>query len=177
MHDVLVALAVFGVVSIILCAGAITYARWRLRKQLRVRPSSASPAPTVWLVSTSEPARLHRRLRKAAAEARAAGARGDATISSLAVEIESHAVAVEGHLVVLHRVWRRERAARKQLAAQVKSIKQLSARLTTSALELTRQRALGAGSPDALAELSDRIDALDAARAELAALEHHWHTS
>jgi hypothetical protein len=177
VRDLLIALAIFGGVSIALCVAAVAYARWRLRKQLRVRPSSRSSAPTSWLVSTSEPARLHRRLRKATAVARVAGARGDATIASIALEIEDHAVALEGHLVALSRVWRRDREARRQMSAQVASIEQLSTRLTTTAAETSRQRALGAGSHDALAELAERIDALDAARAELASLERHWHAS
>jgi hypothetical protein len=41
-------------------------------------------------------------------------------------------------------------------------------------VEITRPRALTAGSPDALAELAERIDALDAAREELAILERSW---
>jgi DNA-binding helix-hairpin-helix protein with protein kinase domain len=174
LHDLVVALFVFGGASLALFIGAVAYARWRLRRQLRVRPSTRSVAPTSWLVSTSEPARLHRRLRKAAAVARTAGARGDTTIASLAAEIEDLAVALETHLVLLSRLWRQERGARAQLVAQVKQLEQLSARLTVSAVEGSRPRSLSAGSPDALAELTERIDALDAARKELAQLERSW---
>ena len=177
LHDLFVALVVFGVASIALFVGALTYTRWRLRKQLRVRPSTRSPAPTAWLVSTSEPARLHRRLRKATTAARLAGARGGATIASLADEIEDHAVALETHLVLLSRVWRRERQARGRLIAQIRQVEQLTVRLAASAVEVTRPRALGAGSPDALAELTERIDALDAARQELTVLERSWNLS
>jgi hypothetical protein len=46
-----------------------------------------------------------------------------------------------------------------------------------SAVEVNRPRALGAGSPNALAELTERIDALDAARQELTALERSWNLS
>ncbi len=174
LHDLFVALIVFGIGSFALFAGALTYARWRLRKQLRVRPSTRSTAPTAWLVSTTEPARLHRRLRKAASAARLAGARGDASIAALAREVEDHAVALETHLVLLSRLWRRERESRRQLVAQVAQLEQLTARLATSAVEVSRPRALGAGSADALAELTERIDALDAARRELSALERSW---
>ena len=177
LHDLFVALVVFGVAGIVCCVAALTYARWRLRKQLRVRPSTRSAAPTSWLVSTSEPARLHRRLRKAATAARLAGARGGATIAALAAEIEDHAVALETHLVMLSRLWRRERQARRQLVAQIAQLEQLTIRLTASAVEVNRPRALGAGSPDALAELTERIDALDAARAELTVLEQTWNLS
>ena len=177
LHDVFVALVVFGVASVAVFAGAVAYTRWRLRKQLRVRPSTPSPAPTSWLVSTSEPARLHRRLRRAAATARLAGERGDATITELATEIGDHAVALEAHLVMLSRMWRRERSARRQIVEQVTQLEQLTVRLTASAAEVSRPRALGAGAPDALAELTERIDALDAARAELLAVERTWNLS
>jgi len=174
VHDLFVALLVIGVASTALFVGAIAYARWRIRRQLRVRPTTRSLAPTHWLVSTSEPARLHRRLRKAAAVARAAGERGDDTIAQLADEVQDHAVALERHLVLLSRLWRRERTARKELVAQVAQLEHLSARLTVSAVEVTRPRALTAGSPDALVQLTERIDALDAARKELTALERSW---
>ena len=159
---------------VVACAGAIAYVRWRLRKQLRVRPSTRSVAPTAWLVSTSEPARVHRRLRRATAVARAAAARGDATIAGIAAEIEDHAVALEIHLVMLSRLWRRERDARRRLIEQVTILEQLASRLTVSAIEISRPRSLTAGSPDALAELTERIDALDLARQELAQLERTW---
>jgi DNA-binding helix-hairpin-helix protein with protein kinase domain len=177
VHELFVALIVFGFAAFALLAGAVLYTRWRLRKQLRVRPSTRSGAPTNWLVSMSEPARLHRRLRKAATTARAAGARGGATIADLANEIEDHAVALETHLVLLSRMWRRERHARAQLVAQITQLEQLTIRLTASAVEVNRPRALGAGSPNALAELTERIDALDAARQELTAIERSWNLS
>ena len=83
-------------------------------------------------------------------------------------------MALERHLVLLSRLWRRERPARKELVAQVAQLEHLSARLTVSAVEVTRPRALTAGSPDALVQLTERIDALDAARKELTALERSW---
>jgi hypothetical protein len=57
---------------------------------------------------------------------------------------------------------------------QIEQLEQLTTRLTASAVQVSRPRALGAGSPDALAELTERIDALEAARAELTALERSW---
>src|SRR4051812_27657518 len=129
MHDVFVLLLVTGSLAVAAVVGAATYARWRLRKQLRMRPHTRSVAPTSWLVSTSEPARLHRRLRRATSVARAAAARGDATIAGLTSELEDHAVALETHLVMLQRVWRRERDARHQVRAQTAQLEQLAARL------------------------------------------------
>ena len=169
-----VALTVLMVTTILLFAFGVTYTRWWLRKQLRIRPSTRSVAPSGWLVGTSEPARLHRRLRKATTTARLAGARGGPTIAGLATELEDHAIALETHLVMTSRVWRREREVRRQLTAQVSQVEQLASRLTVTSLESGRPRALTAGSPDALGELTERIDALDAARAELVELERSW---
>jgi hypothetical protein len=174
VHEFVVALTVFAIASLVVFVGAVAYGRWRLRKQLRVRPTTRSAAPTSWLVSTSEPARLHRRLRRATATARLAGSQGDSTIAGLANEVEDHAVALETHLVMLSRLWRRERAARKQLVVQIEQLEQLSARLSASAVDVTRPRALGSGTSDGLAELAERIDTLDAARRELAAVERAW---
>lgn len=174
LHDLLVALLLFGVVAVVLCVAVMAYARWRVRKQLRLRLGTPSAAPTGWLVSTSEPARLHRRLRRATNVARVAGGRGGPALAEMAAEIEDHAIALEAHLVLLSRVWRRERSARHQLSAQVAQLEMLSLRLSRSAADAQRPPALGAGSPDALAELAERVDALDAARAELVALEQHF---
>ena len=52
-----VALTVLMVTTILLFAFGVTYTRWWLRKQLRIRPSTRSVAPSGWLVGTSEPAR------------------------------------------------------------------------------------------------------------------------
>jgi len=169
-----VALVVFFVTFVLLSFTAFGYTTWRVRKQLRVRPSVRSVAPTYWLMATTEPARLHRRLRRASATARTAGERGGPTIAELADELQDHAVALEHHLVLLSRVWRRERTARRDLVGQVVQLEQLSSRLTISAMEVTRPRALSAGSPNLLNELTERIDALDQAREELTELERTW---
>lgn len=174
MRDLFVALLAFFVVFSLLSFTAFGYTTWRVRKQLRVRPSVRSVAPTYWLMSTTEPARLHRRLRRATTVARAAGERGGPTITELADDLQDHAVVLEHHLVLLSRVWRRERAARRELVEQVVLLEQLSSRLTISAMEVNRPRALSAGSQNGLKELTERIDALDAAREELAELERTW---
>ena len=168
------ALVVFFVTFVILSFTAFGYTTWRVRKQLRVRPTVRSVAPTYWLMATTEPARLHRRLRRAATVARTAGERGGPTIAELADDLQDHAVALEHHLVLLSRVWRRERGARRDLVEQVEQLEHLSSRLTISAMEVNRPRTLSAGSPDHLKELTERIDTLDAARVELAELERTW---
>jgi hypothetical protein len=113
-------------------------------------------------------------LRKATTTARLAGVRGGPTIAELVSELEDHAIALEAHLVMTSRVWRREREVRIQLVKQVGQVEQLASRLTVISLEAGRPRTLSAGSTDALAELTERIDSLDAARAELVELERTW---
>jgi hypothetical protein len=143
----------------------------RLNRMLRIRLSVKSTAPSSWLVATHEPARLHRRLRRVGAVARAAAARGDATVAAMATELEDNALAVEAHLVLLSRLWRRERDARHEVIGQVVQLEHLAARLASSAAEAYRRPALMPGSQDALADLTERLDALDAARRELRAVE------
>ena len=65
----------------------------------------------------------------------------------------------------------------RQLRQQIVQLEQLTIRGVASAIEVNRPRALWPGSPDALAELTERIDALDAARAELIAIERSWNLS
>ena len=171
MEDVLVALLIISAASCAVCVGGLVWIRWRMRRFIRVRPGTRSPAPTGWALSTSEPARLHRRLRRVAASARVAGATSDATTASLAVQVEDEAVRLETCLVALSRIWRGERQARRELTAQIAELEHLTARLVTTASATSRPVALGSGSVDNLAELRERLDALDEARRELSSVE------
>jgi hypothetical protein len=171
LRDLFVAMLVAS--ALFCCAGvaAILYARHRLKRQLRLRPGTPSKAPTSWLVSTGEPARLHRRLRHATASARAARAVGDATTAPLVAEIEEHAIVLEAHLVVAARMKHRGRATRKAVASQVKELEVVVARLAASSLRTPTTAALPGAPLNRLAEVSERLDALEAARAELDAIE------
>src|SRR3954463_5380150 len=126
--------------------------RSRMRRSLRVRPSTRSPAPTGWALSTAEPARLHRRLRRIAASARLAATNCDATTASLSAQVEDEAVRLETSLVVLSPVWRRERQARRELAGHITELEHLTARLVTTAAATARPAALSPGAPDNLAD-------------------------
>ncbi len=170
MHDVLVALVIAGSVCTAICIAAAVWIHWRMRHHLRIRPGTKSMAPTSWVLSTSEPARLQRRLRRIAASARAAGSAGGPATESLARQIEDEAVRLEVSLVALSRIWRSERSARRELAAQVTELERLTVRLATSAADASRP-ALGPGTLNGLDDLRERLDALDEARRELSTVE------
>jgi hypothetical protein len=171
VHDVLVALLIAGAVTCAMCIGAVLWIRWRMKRYLRVRPTTRSPAPTGWVLSTSEPARLHRRLRRVAASARVTAANGSPTTTSLAVQIEDEAVRLESCLVALSRIWRTERKARRDLTAQITELEHLTVRVATTSATTSRPIALSSGSVDSLSEIRDRLDALDEARRELSTVE------
>jgi hypothetical protein len=109
-------------------------------------------------------------LRRVAASARVAGAHRDGTTASLALQVEDEAVRLETCLVALSRIWRTERQARRELAAQITELEHLTARLVTTATAASRA-ALGAGSVNSLTEIRERLDALDEARRELTTVE------
>ena len=155
------------------CLVVLLWIRHRMRRFLRVRPSTRTQAPTGWALSTGEPARLHRRLRRVAASARISGSNGDMTTAALAVEVEDEAVRLETCLVALSRVWRADRDARRQMTAQITELEHLAVRLATNAAAISRPAALTTGAPDTLTELRDRLDALDDARQELSRVERH----
>jgi DNA repair ATPase RecN len=169
--DVLVALFIVSTVACVVCLGGLLWIRHRMRRFLRVRPSLRTQAPTGWALSTGEPARLHRRLRRVAASARITGSNGDLTTASLAVQVEDEAVRLETCLVALSRVWRTDRDARRQLTAQITELEHLAVRLATNSAATSRPAGLTTGAPDTLAELSERLDALDNANRELSRVE------
>lgn len=60
------------VVETMLAIGVVALIIGRLRRRLRVSPEQRTHAPLLWLVNMTADARLHRRLRRLAARARAA---------------------------------------------------------------------------------------------------------
>jgi hypothetical protein len=135
---------------------------------MRIQPSIRSSAPSWWLVSTVGPAQLHRRLRRAASAARAAAATGDPTLAAMAREAQEHAVALETPLLVAARLGRAGRAEMRAISDQIDELEAFVARL---AVVVRRGTALSFGATSAVGELQSRLDALEAAYGELAAIE------
>jgi hypothetical protein len=161
-------LLVVGAVTGMVVVAPLGYTRWRIRKQIRIQPATRSNAPSWWLVSTVKPAQMHRRLRRAASAARAAASTGDPTLASMAHEAEEHAVALETPLLVAARLGR---AGRSEMHAIGKQIDELEAFVARLAVIVRRGRTISFGANSAVGELEARLDALEAAHAELAAIE------
>jgi hypothetical protein len=162
-----------GVAGIVMTSLFVLGVRWRLRRRLRLGPGARSVAPIRWLVSPGWAARLHRRLRRAVSGAMAAGSKATTT-AELARELQQHAIALEAHLVVAYQLGRPGAAQRATLTAQVVEAERLAVRLSHLAVESTQPAALasaGDSTIEPLAALGARLDALEAARAELGAVE------
>jgi hypothetical protein len=147
-----------------------------LHRRNRVSPDQRSGAPLVWLSSPTRPARLHRRLRSAVAVARMIAGRATAggqlsRSAELAYELEAEAVSIDRHLPIVARLAPRERTlALRRLAEQVNEIERLVSRLSLlDAQEHAPARMGHHGS--AMDELARRLDALEAARAELRTID------
>jgi hypothetical protein len=164
------------VVAAVAGSAAVTAALvWRLRRRNRVSPSVRSEAPVLWLWSPTRAARLHRRLQKAVSAARYGlgldhGRRSrpaSPQLSELVDDLQLQAVAVDRQVVVASRCppTVRTRLLR-ALADQTGDIERLVERVLEAA-----SATAGDPPPAALARMGERLDALEAARDELARLE------
>jgi hypothetical protein len=181
MHSavVFVMWMVLGAASAIV-AGCTVAVR-SVRRANRVVPDRRSAAPTRWLYSWREPARLHRRLRRAVNMARSAmtplhpqprrwrRAQQGGALAQMGDELAHRAAAIDDQLVwadSLHPGWRRQTlAALARDVADVESDAWRLARLAHAWRTQLHQAALvEAASP---LDLGSRLDAFEAAMAEL----------
>jgi hypothetical protein len=180
VHDVLIALAI----TLATMASAGTFGLFLIARTVwranRLVPDHPTNAPISWLVSPREPARLHRRLRRAVQLGQGAVAplranpknpkrrqKVQATGSPLvevADDLVAHACQVDDRLPHMAPPWRRE------LAAEVADIEAAALRLCRVAanwqMEIRRAAELPGPSVGPL-ELRARLDAVEAALAEL----------
>ena len=163
MAEVLRGLLIAGAVAWAICVLATLWVRHRLRRRLRIVPSQRSAAPTVWVVSPSASARLHRRLRTVAASARLASSI-DPGLAAVADELAGEALALEPHVVASAGGRRAGTTARRDLAARIDELEAVARRLTVLASRSTDRATSGA-------RLSERLLALEAAREELAEID------
>jgi hypothetical protein len=142
----------------------------RLHRPLELVPGKHGPVPLGWRWSLSRAAILQRRLVLALAGARLAASNGlpDGTVGApwadLVGDAERLAVAVEARLVVAAR---QPRALRQRLLAELEpeivQVEQVTARLASTI------GTWAAGTPDvSAAQLIERLDAVDAALADVA---------
>jgi hypothetical protein len=150
-----------------------------LRRANQVSPRIPTLAPPTWLVLPERPARLHRRLRRALAMARAAAATytrqsraGVTTIPELVADLEHRACVVDSQLVVAARTSGPARwSMLNDVERQVYEIDTLATRIVglTAAWAASAATA-GRGGPAGLAAIGERLDALEAAMFEVGAL-------
>lgn len=151
----------FGILAALLVLGSGRVKR-HFRKAQRVVPGVESAAPLDWVGAHTPEATLHRRLGKATAGLRAA-TENDPAASANVAAVEREALKIEERLVaVSHLAERLKTPALADLEAAVEQIEDVSGQL------IHRSAGLAGGDIDAqLAELAERLDLLDAARAEL----------
>jgi hypothetical protein len=176
--------AVLGVLAglVLVCSAALCWLVWRtLRRRNEVSVSHPTRPPLRWLVWPTTCARLHRRLRGSVVLLRAAvpvrrvrrlrRGRDDASVLDvLASELEAHAAALDGELVVVARARGvMGMAGRQQAANRVAELERSALRVAAEA------RGCGLAGSDsidaALRRISDDLDARDAAWEELSRLE------
>jgi hypothetical protein len=193
VHDVLIALAIFGATV----ASAGTFGLYMLVRTVwranRVLPERRTEAPISWLVSPREPARLHRRLRRAVQLANGSvgplrdgskrGRKPQKGLVSPLVEVADELVAQALHLddrlpqaATAHPHWKGR--ALGELAGEVNDVEAAAFRLSRLAvtwqMEMRQAAELSPASVAPL-ELRARLDAIEAALAELspAAIQAH----
>lgn len=175
--DLLTALVVVFLVMTVLFVAAMILGGRALVRSNRVSPKQRTPAPLVWLASPRGGARLHRRLRGAAATARAATSAlpGAMDVSDLARRLEHDAVVLDHHLVAASRVG--PASARRQSLApierDVRRVEVAAARVAAIARTPRPFPGFPGRQGDVVEEVTDRLDALEAAIAEVAAIERN----
>ncbi len=155
--------------AVAVTAASFLFVRWRLRRRNRVSPEHPTLAPLYWLVWPGRFAVLHRRLQAVVGVARALAPSSDA-VTDMTATVESQAVALDRRLVLASRLRRQHTIVLPALQAQVDELEAVTVRLG----ELADRQLEPARLPtdkEPLAQLGERLDALEAARAELGFLE------
>ena len=150
----------------------------RLRRRLRVSPAVRTDAPLTWLASPVPAARLHRRLQHAVAAVRAVrGTRRrlrrdtPTAVQRLADDVERESVSLDERLITSAQLGPAEkRAALTEITADVRRIEKLAHRV----VEMARHEAATPqlpGTPTALDDLTERVERIQQAQAELAVID------
>lgn len=158
-------LLIAGSVVWAICVLAAVWVRHRLRRRLRIAPRVRSQAPTMWIVSPTAAARLHRRLCNVAASARLASTL-DPGVAPLADDLVAEVVAMEPRVIAVAGARRHGRSVLRDLSTRVSELEAVARRLTSLSSEPTSPT-----EPVGAARLLERITALEEARQELAEID------
>ena len=155
-------LAMIIVILTLATPAAITWVVLRrLQRSNRVSPQIPTYAPLLWLWVPHRPARLHRRLRRVTAVARAAGGGNLPSMPELAGELERRACATDSKLVLAAKVGGPARwGMLNEVEREVRDLELLATRMLT----MTTTWSSTAVGTEAIAE---RLDALEAAMREV----------
>lgn len=156
-----VAVAAVAAVGAALALGA-QRVKQNAKKGQQIAPGTSSAVPLGWAGAHTPEAKLHRRLGKAMSGLRAA-TEDDALVTANVDVVEREALKIEQQLVAASMMAERLKGpAIDELGAAVDQIENVSAQL------IQRSAELSSGDVQAqLSELSERLDLLDQARAEL----------
>lgn len=156
---VVVAAGAAGVAALALGAQRV---KQNAKKGQQISPGTNSAVPLGWAGAHTPEAKLHRRLGKAMTGLRAA-TEDDALVTANVDVVEREALKIEQQLVAASMMAERLKGpAIDELGAAVDQIENVSAQL------IQRSAELSSGDVQAqLSELSERLDLLDEARAEL----------
>ena len=160
MDDIVLAIVVLVAVGVVVLAAVAFATKVALNRRNQVVAGVPSPAPIGWLTSSRREAVIHRRLRAAGRrlELLPPSPALDDIVTRLRVEL----VEIDSHLVTVSRRPRPvRRADRREIADHVTVIEDLVRR----AEERSRADTIS------LADLAERLDALEAADEELRGLE------
>jgi len=173
---VLLALAVVLLLLLVTPLVVVLLSLGWLHRRNRVARTVPTFAPITWLVLPERPARLHRRLRRSVATARAGaalyghGARSvPSAVLSLVEELEARACALDGRITVAARAAGPARFNLLNAAeTEVAEMEGLAQRVVGLATTWATAAATGRGPAPGVADLAQRLDALDAALREVA---------
>ena len=175
MTELVAKILLLMTVASLVVAIAIALVAWRLHRRNRVSPRTPTAAPVTWLASPQRASRLHRRLRSAVATARFRPPGTPkrhvpaADIAAMVDDLERHACALDEQLVMARYA---PPAVRRRLydtlEAEVRRVEELAGRMASA------RHAPALSGPDgvtSLERITERLDALDEARREIARLE------
>lgn len=166
MSGIIFGILVIAVVVVVGGAAALVLGAQRVKQNARkgqeISPGTASAVPLGWAGAHTPEAKLHRRLGKAMSGLRAA-TEDDALVGANVIVVEREALKIEQQLVAASMMAERLKGpAIAELSTAVDQIENVSAQL------IQRSAELSSGDVQAqLSELSERLDLLDQARAEL----------
>lgn len=154
--------AVTAVMALITCIVVALMIR-AVRRSVRVVPEVPSKAPVSWQASIRHHARLHRQLQATVGSVRLAleSSVSELQLRPLARELEAHACALDDQLAV---------AARSPSPARGRMLRELDGEcraLTEAARRIIALSSESAVARSGVARVTERLDALDAALAEL----------